>query len=64
MQELLDRTGWSLATAKRIIKFARSAGCTITSIRIAGVNTAYYRMDASTLINSAEAAKYVRRHKL
>lgn len=63
MDELLERTGWSLAKAKRVLAACKTIGCDIRAAQSKRVGW-HYVMHESTMIASAEAAKYVRRRKL
>ena len=62
MDELMDRTGWSLAKVKRIMVVCKSIGCDIRAAKSTHVGW-HYVMHASTMVNSAEAEKYFRKHR-
>lgn len=63
MDELLVRTGWSLAKAKRVMAACKTIGCDIRAAQSRRVGW-HYVMHGSTIIDPAEAAKCVRRQKL
>ena len=61
MQDILQRTGWSLSKCKRVVLSARSLRCDIQHVRASDLH--YYQLIASPLINTDEAIKLTRSKK-